>query len=279
MVGTWASRWDASRLDRCEVGHERHRRRSVAVRLGPGRRAVEDGPAAPRPVAFDLVVYDAARYHERNYCSGDDELSRAIAEQGCWEPWQTALTVDLLAGRAPGTFVDLGAHVGWYSMIALALGHSALALDADPEHAAMAALSATRNPGDLADRLALAVGWLDDRSRPLHPDEVGPVLLAKVDLEGAEGDAAHVLFPLLDAGALDYALVELSPEFGSGWREAVSLFEACGYRAHLLPDKGDDVDAFERGPLAATLARGPVPDHLDAQATALFASPAALEAA
>ena len=123
--------------------------------------------------------------------------------------------------------------------------------------------------------LHTAVGWLDGNSRPLVFTEVGPVRLAKIDLEGMEADAAGVLVPLLQQHTVDYALVELSPEFGNGWRDAVDVFTGTGYTAHLVPDKGDDVDEFEAAPLAATLARGFVPSWLETQATVLFASPTA----
>ena len=268
----WTQRWDAARLDGCEAGHSIHERITVPVDLCPGVRPIPDGPAVPHPVRFDFCVFDAAVYEGTDaYCTGDDELSRSMVEQGCWEPWQTALAVDILAGGPPGTVIDLGSHVGWYSMLALAFGHRVFALDADTEHVVLSVLNATL--AGWRDRFDVAVGWLDDDSTPLSVEETGPVRLVKIDLEGKEGTAAEKLGPLLAEGAVDYALVELSPEFGDGWRDALDVFAAAGYSAHLLPDKGDDVTAFEFGPLADTLRRPRVPPDLAVQATVLMVAP------
>ena len=278
MTVSWEHRWGTpARLDRCEAGHGRHHeRRIVQVRLVPGVRAIDDCPSVPKWAGFDLLVFDAFAYaDEPSYCVADDELSRAVLTQGVWEPWATAVAVDILnhAGER-GVLVDIGSHVGWYSMLAMCAGRHAYVLDADPEHVALARQSAEDE--GWGRMLHTAVGWLDANSRPLAFTEVGPVRLAKIDLEGMEADAARVLAPMLEQRTVDYALVELSPEFGDGWRDAVGVFTDAGYSAHLVPDKGADVAEFEEGPLAATLACGFVPGWVTAQATVLFASPTAL---
>jgi hypothetical protein len=188
-----------------------------------------------------------------------------------WEPWQTAVTVDILASRHEGTVIDIGSHVGWYSLLGAVLGHHAYALDADIEHLVACKLAA--HASGVTERITAAVGWLDADSMPIQPNEVGHVRLAKVDLEGAEDEASRVLEPLLAARVVDYALVELSPEFGTNWRGAVDVFVAHGYAAHVLPDKGFDVDAFEAAPLAVTMRQSPPAGHLAAQTTVLFSAP------
>lgn len=273
MTKTWQQRWSGTRRDACEAGHRWHARRSAPIRLGPGRRHVDDAPAASRDIAFDLTVFDADAYAgEDSYCTGDDELSRSVLLQGCWEPWQTAVAVDVLACRLDGVVLDIGCHVGWYAMLGLVGGHRVLALDADAEHASVCEHNAAVLGAH--DRLEVGVGWLDGGTAPLQPDEVGPVRLAKVDVEGMEGAAARVLAPLLDDALVDYALVELSPEFGDGWRGALEVFRSRGYRDHLLADKGADLDAFEwAGALTTTLGLPPAPDDLTVQATVLFERP------
>ena len=46
----------------------------------------------------------------------DNFISRSIEQQGVWEPLETEIVCRLL--RVYGTFIDIGANIGWYTVIA-----------------------------------------------------------------------------------------------------------------------------------------------------------------
>lgn len=251
--------------DRCESKHGEHLRRLVHVNLGV--RVLPDCPASPVGLSMAMHVFDADRYRNHvGFCEGDDELSRSVIAHGVWEPWETAVALQILTQSQDGLVIDLGSHVGWYTLLAAVSGHDVLAVDADWEHCEVLAMNAAIN--DVSDRVTVARGWVDATKPPLAP---GPrVRLAKVDTEGADAECVRMLGRLLSAGDVDFVLIELSPEFGSAWLSAHNDLVLAGYRGYRIPTKGSDVDAFEADPLGVTLGRPLDVGLVDCQVSALF---------
>ncbi len=85
------------------------------------------------------------------YIHGEEDkyVSRQIREQGIWEPYETALVVKFLQ---PGSvFVDVGANIGYFSVLAAALvgDHGqVVAFEPDPANFALLQASAALNSLD-----------------------------------------------------------------------------------------------------------------------------------
>lgn len=210
-----------TRLDGCLAGHDSHATRLVATDQG-------------RMHVFAWEFY--ADFP--NYCTGDDEVSKAIDVNGGWERNEMAVVGDVFANREPGVVLDLGSHVGWYSLFTARYGHQVLALDADAEH--LRVLVANAQLAFVADRVTPALGWLDETTKALEPLDGVDVALVKVDVEGKEAEAVRVLVPLLEARAIGAVLIELTPVFGPGWRAAFDDLTDAGYHAWLVPDTNID---------------------------------------
>lgn len=80
-----------------------------------------------RPLTFSL--------HPEN----DRHISSAIARDGTWEPFETEVVRRLLTApdRDRPLFVDCGANLGWYSVVAAALGADVVACEPLPANAAL----------------------------------------------------------------------------------------------------------------------------------------------
>lgn len=217
---------DPTRLDHCLVGHDAH-----VTRLVPCDRG--------RMHVFAWEFYADAG----NYCTGDDEVSKAIDVNGGWERNETAVIGDLFARTTPGVVLDLGAHVGWYSVFAAQHGHQVLAFDGSAEH--LRALTANVKLSHCADRLTPVLGWLDDTTKALDVLPDVDVSFVKVDVEGKDSEAVRVIAPLLEARAIGAVLVEVSPVFGSDWRVAFDGLTGWGYHPWLVPDGNVDSPAAE----------------------------------
>ena len=77
-----------------------------------------------------------------------DGVSQGIAAHGVWDRHNSAQMLRLLKpqdGRPHGTLVDIGANIGWFSMIALAVDHKVIAIDAFPDNIEIIKLSAHIN--------------------------------------------------------------------------------------------------------------------------------------
>lgn len=93
--------------------------------------------------ALSLVV------HEHD----DRHVSERIVNEGVWEPFETELVRRLLTPDC--LFVDCGANIGWYSVVAAALGARVIAFEPMPANAAIARANVERN--GLAHRVELHV--------------------------------------------------------------------------------------------------------------------------
>jgi FkbM family methyltransferase len=123
-------------------------------------------------------------------------VGRAIAHAGAYEPNLTAVISDMLA---PGmTFVDVGANVGWHSLMAAERVGSqgfVLAVEADPTNADLLIRSVRANgfsnivvlPVALSDRVGTAI---------LQQAEGSNAALYPSDFGSATGDHLVSTFPL-----------------------------------------------------------------------------------
>lgn len=218
---TWledaARRLSGGRDEVCYSGHTHHARRIAETVLGT------------------IEVFDASKYREQfGYCTGDDEVSRVLADHGTWEAHvlRALDDLDVLKDPAGGECVlDFGSRVGWYSRLAARAGFDVLALDADRECLDVTAANTEREVERNDRELVLCHGWLDEHTRTLElPDDGTTVRLVKADVESAELHVVRSLSRLLDAHVVEWVLLEISPVFRDDYLETVvEPLRAAGY--------------------------------------------------
>ena len=191
----------------------------------------------------------------------DHFVSRRIREEGIWEPYETSLLLDLLAPG--GVFVDVGANLGYFSIIAASVvgeGGAVFAFEPEPDnfrlllanatlngqqdriHAVQAGLAACDAQGrlylsdtNLGDHRILAAGS-GRNSLPIPLLDGGKYLegrlsridLLKVDTQGSEYQVMLGLMPLLRRLPRPFRiLIELTPlslrQSGTSGRALVEL--------------------------------------------------------
>ncbi len=191
----------------------------------------------------------------------DRHVSRRLREQGIWEPYETALLLQILE---PGSvFVDVGANIGYFSLLAAALLQrpgAVFAFEPDAENFRLLQASARHNHLDhyiCAERVALADSdgeaqlYLSQdnlgdhqmhsagngrRSTPISVrngsdylrDRLQRLDFLKVDTQGAEYAVMQGLMPLLrELPALPRTLIELTPlslrQAGASGRALIEL--------------------------------------------------------
>lgn len=193
-------------------------------------------------------------------------MSRRIREEGIWEPFETSLLLRLLA---PGdVFVDVGANIGYFSILAAdVVGDegAVFAFEPDPENYRLLAANAALN--GVAHRITAVAAALSDAAGQgrlfLSEDNLGdhrvyagdeqrdslPIALycggdflagrlqrldlLKVDTQGSEYHVIAGLMPLLrDLSPVPRVLFELTPhalrEAGASGRALVELLATLG---------------------------------------------------
>lgn len=235
---------------RCQRGHDAHASVLTNVKLG-GPHGYGDYPEVPARLArsFQMYVWDPNIHPVDGgpYCPAHDAVSETIITHNIWEPRETILALDALQpdGGIPPVFVDFGAQVGWFTLLAASSGAMVLGVEADETNRDLLAASVALN------------GWED--GVVIKPWRVGPdtpvltvgdiearrVALAKIDIEGAERDAIRMLQPLIEGGYVERLLVEVSPVFDSYYPDLVAELVDAGYRAYTLPGKLRPPVSFE----------------------------------
>jgi FkbM family methyltransferase len=81
-----------------------------------------------------VSVAGVRQFSMRTHSRRDDFISTSIREQGRWEPFETTIVLSLL--RSGLTFYDVGANIGWFTVIAgLAVGATGTVLSFEPDEA------------------------------------------------------------------------------------------------------------------------------------------------
>jgi FkbM family methyltransferase len=198
-------------------------------------------------------------------------VDRTIYCQGEWEPLETALFAQVL--RPGDRVVDVGANVGWFSLLAARLVGPAGRVDSFEANRATFALlqnnlalngcsnviahcravgeapglvrTARREAGnDGADTVELTDGG-DDAVALVRLDTVlagARLRLIKLDIEGWEAKALRGAEGLLSGAEAPDLVFEYTPEFlrsaGDDPRELVSWLEGIGYRLRVVDKAG-----------------------------------------
>jgi FkbM family methyltransferase len=211
-------------------------------------------PDLPQPL--QLYVHD----------DRDRYVSRRIREEGVWEPYETSLVLGLL--RPGDVFVDVGANIGYFSLLAAAVvgaQGAVFAFEPDAENCRLlranaalngleeriTAVEAALSEGDGQGRLYLSEDNLGDHQVYAGDDKRSSVPitfyqgsrylagrlqrldLIKVDTQGSEYQVIAGLMPLLsELKSRPRIMIELTPhslrQAGASGRELIELLATLG---------------------------------------------------
>jgi FkbM family methyltransferase len=199
-------------------------------------------PMATNPIR-DISLPGLPPYKLMVHAEPDIYLSREILQHGVWEPFETQVICSLLE---PGNiFVDLGANIGWYSVMAGVLVGSrgrVYSFEPDPKCFSLLTRNASLNGLEnlTAEKLAVAHAsgstnlylhgdnFSDHRlydsgdgrdSVPVSAvslDEyfsaaTAPIDLLKIDIQGAEWHAFQGMRHILQRGLVERVIFEFWP--------------------------------------------------------------------
>lgn len=248
----------------CQRGHKEleHVAIEVPVHLG-GPTGYKDLPPIPDQFSrdFTMFVWDPEVHPVDGgpYCPAHDAVSATIVSHGVWEPREACVALDAFRACPEGVFYDIGAQIGWFSILALQEGLDVVAYECDPDNARMLWLNTKTLPGPGSVALAQErIGEDTPGLTTLEPQQ--PIAFAKLDIEGAEFDGIRLLRPFIDQGLVKRMMVEISPVFRYGYGQLVLDIIQMGYDAFVLPKRGSGLDgSFDGSPRSLARCGG----HLD----------------
>lgn len=180
-----------------------------------------------------MTVFDWQLYANTvGFCPGDDAISQQIEREGFWERHVSEMAMQILDQKNHGDslFIDVGAQIGWYSVMALQRGWPTLAIEANDECARVLTMNAERHAGGTP--FALCQRWMGPT---LHAyDGQTKIKLLKCDIEGSEEHAFHVFQNHFRAWMIDYAIMEISPVFNDSYPAMITELLDMGYTAYRI---------------------------------------------
>jgi len=222
-------------------------------------------PLAERSPAMKTVTTPAGTFR----CNTRDLVQRYI---WVWHEWEPAQSAYVRATLKPGDlFIDVGANVGYYSVLAGSLGARVVAIEPSPsifarlkEHVEMNAvngrllqIAVSDTEGELpiyrsddtntgCTTLVQERGYAFEGVVPVLPiataltsDEIRTMRLMKLDVEGVAVEAVRGLMPALAHTRPDFeVLSELDIDDDPAWPGQVAeMFAAAGFNAYALDNR------------------------------------------
>lgn len=188
----------------CQAGHKKHDRVVLNTKLGK------------------MSAFDADKYMGFNgYCTGQDDISRTLINTREWEPIESREIREVLEkGDRTKLFIDVGAHIGWYSRMASQMGYQVWAYEADKENCELLEL----NSPALVEHV-----WIGKDTKPIK--DPMPVELLKIDIEGNEQYAINMFSKWIKAGKIANIYMEVSPVFNGSYPKLIKELEGYGFKA------------------------------------------------
>jgi hypothetical protein len=231
----------------CSVGHQSHSRTLVDRNICG--------------IEVTYQIYDWREYfitvdgnetvsEHGKYCTGQDIISYCIDKQEVWEAEETAVQVAILRETTSGIMLDIGSHIGYYSMLAAKLGYTVASFDSSQENLALLHESAEVN--QVVDKIHPYLCLLDDQV-PILSRDAEEVQLVKIDIEGAERHAIQMCADLIGGRKIKYLIMEVSPVFNDTYPALVETIAGQGYDVYQIPtDKNwEHYQGFLDNPLVA----------------------------
>lgn len=216
--------------------------RLVDVHLG-GPTKYLDQPAIPDRFArdFQMWVWEDGEAGGELRVGGpapegaNDCVSETIISHGVWEVPQSICLLSAFAANPDALFLDFGAHIGWYPLLALTSGLRTIALDGSERGLGMLANSRYVN-GVPPGRLSLLHAVIDNPG--VIPPSAGVMgLIVKIDVEGAENHVVKGLWPSFQMHQISHCLMEISPVFDSYYGDLLGDIFDLGYVGYVMPPK------------------------------------------
>jgi hypothetical protein len=172
--------------------------------------------------------------------TSDWVVSDAIAKHGVWEPMETTFlsSAFMAADPAKTLFLDLGSHIGWYSLLANTYDIPTIALDLNRQQ--LACLAQVIHGG-----VVLLNEWIDvDWQIPVLAAAASK-LIVKMDIEGSEVDAVNGMWDQFKTKRISHCLMEVSPVFNGSYPDLLTRLIDLGYWCYVMPEKTTPPPVFK----------------------------------
>ncbi len=141
----------------------------------------------------------------------NDLISHILRRDHSWEPYQTEITIELLKKLSNKKFIDIGAHIGYYSLIAASYGWFVESYESNSLYYKIFDDNIIcNNFTELIKSYNIRVDEKISHDNISNQKNIG---IIKIDVEGAEPEIIQGLTKSLKNQDIDALIIEISPKF------------------------------------------------------------------
>lgn len=188
---------------------------------------------------FKLNVFNYDYYKDQNIQNeGLDIISNCIIKKHCWYKFQTDLLIEILKD-GQHTFIDMGCHIGYYSLIGSAYNNNVLAIDKSECYLRL--LKKTIQENNIKN-IKIVNTVLDSATNKNIFENLDKIRCLKISLNGNEIGAVNLLKKQLKQKNIDYIFLNFN-KTKKGGIFLLKLMKKYGYNIFDLKYK--DHNPFE----------------------------------
>lgn len=199
-------------IDHCQAGHETHDTKKIETSLG------------------EMTIFDWEKYMGfEGYCPGQDDVSKTLEATGVWDvPVEARIRAILHEGDRRNTFIDVGAHIGYFSKIAVQMGYTVKAHEGEKENLRLLKLNVPEAKAIYTwfDSKLVGKKWCTSCSLQKK------IELIKMDIEGSEEYAVSYFESCI--GVVKNIIMEVSPVFNGSYPKLVDHLVSLGFAVYEL---------------------------------------------
>lgn len=137
----------------------------------------------------------------------NDLVSADIRKFKCWEPYQTEITIEILKKIKNKEFIDIGAHIGYYSVICGVYGFNVKAYEKNNLFFKVLESNVKEH-----ENITIYNQCVDENN--IHSAfENKNIGLIKIDVEGNEPEIIYGMKDYIEGRKIDCMIIEISPKF------------------------------------------------------------------
>ena len=187
-----------------------------------------------RRIRFCVFDYDHYE-NEEIHNEGLDIISKCIKQKNCWGKKESEVIIEILKGGGH-LFIDLGCHIGYYSVLASLYGNKVIAVDINKNYLECLHKTAMENYMNNIRIKRIDINSIDKRTEITKRSKIRCV---KISLNGNELIALSMFKHMLKQKNIDYLIVNYK-KGTEGFVFFMKVIAGFGYKIHDIGLSNND---------------------------------------
>ena len=187
-----------------------------------------------KKILFYLFDY---QYYEKKVKSGQPEnegldiISKSIRDRKTWATFQTEIMIEILKG-GNHYFVDVGSHIGYFSIIANLLGNKVLSIEKNSVYSDVLDKTITNNKISNINNILIKKMELNDQNQKELVITGERIRCLKVSVNGNEILVLNIFRDLMKEKKIDYVITNYAKYNSVGFIFLLKLIKGYGYNIY-----------------------------------------------